>query len=99
MVLYVLEKKAQLEELSKNTSDRSEAEETAILSDTLVRSRQASYCCIRKIVYYLPQMMVSRAGQLFSDECNNLGSIGVHGAGQAEFGKRLFTDGDTPYDA
>ena len=55
--------KAKLEELSNNISERrcelkanepvrERSERAAILSDTLVRSRQASYCCIRNIVYY-----------------------------------------------
>ena len=55
-------KKAKLEELSNNVSERrgvpirwmsAANKRAAILSDTLVRSRRAIYWCIRNIVYFL----------------------------------------------
>ena len=49
-------KKAKLEELSNNISERrcelKANERAAILSNALVRSRHTSYWCIRNIVYY-----------------------------------------------
>ena len=68
-------KKAKLQELSKSISERRGVPSrwvstvngrAAILSDTLVRSRQASYWCIRNVVFYSPKTVNMSRRPFFS---------------------------------